>query len=121
MSTEDALEFEIEVLAENTTETDLDDMTRNLLGELKKETPVDAKMVSVGPAPEGSKGDSVAVLTMSALPMVLPGVVEIIKSWAMRGQARTVKFKGRGINFEGSADDLQKLLAGLDKGKKKKQ
>jgi hypothetical protein len=39
----------------------------------------------------------------------------------MRGQGRTVKFKGKGIDFEGSPEELKKLLATLDMGKKKKR
>jgi len=31
-----------------------------------------------------------------------------------------VKFKGKGIEFEGSPEELQKLLASLEKGKTKK-
>ncbi|MBV6451341.1 MAG: hypothetical protein MHPDNHAH_02074 [Anaerolineales bacterium] len=120
MTDDNHLDFEIEVVAKDTSEADLDEMTRNLLGELKDETFADARLVSVGPAPEGSKGDSMATLAMAGLPIVLTGAVEVIKSWATRGQARTVKFKGRGIEFEGSAEELQKILAGLDKGKKKK-
>jgi hypothetical protein len=37
-----------------------------------------------------------------------------------RGQGRTVKFKGKGIEFEGSPEELQKVFAKLEKGKKKK-
>ncbi len=120
MTTEDSIEFEIVVVAKETSEEDLDKMTHNLLGELKRETIADPRFVSVGAAPEGSKGDAMVTLAVSALPAVLPGVIEIIKSWAMRGQGRTVKFKGRGIEFEGSPEELQKFLAALGKGKKKK-
>ncbi len=38
----------------------------------------------------------------------------------MRGQGRTVKFKGKGFEFEGSPEELQKLLKQLEKEKKKK-
>lgn len=120
MPTKDSIELEIEVLASNTAKDDLDRMTRNLLKELKDETSAEAYMVSIGPAPKGSKGDVLATLTMSALPIVLPGVFDMIKAWAARGQGRTVKFKGKGIDFEGSPEDLQKLLKAIEKGKKRK-
>jgi hypothetical protein len=120
MSDENPLEFEIEVIAKDTAQDDLSEMTYNLLKEIKDYTDANPKMKSVGPAPSGSKGDSLAMLTMTALPLVLPGAIEIIKNWAMRGQGRTVKFKGRGIEFEGSPEELQKLLASLEKGRKKK-
>jgi hypothetical protein len=119
---EEALEFEIEVLDSEATEEDLDQVTRNLLAELKETDIESASLVSIGTAPEGSKGDPITIgtLAMTALPVVLPGVIDLIKDWATRGQGRTVKFKGKGIEFEGSPEELQKLLVSLEKGKKKK-
>ena len=47
----------------------------------------------------------------------LPKIVEFCQAWALRGQGRTVKFKGnihgQDIEFEGTADELQRLLAQL--------
>jgi len=122
MATEDELEFEIEILDSDASEEDLDKMTRNLLSELKETDVESVNLVSVGAAPEGSKGDPITIgtLAITALPIVLPSVIEVIKGWASRGQGRTVKFKGKGIEFEGSPEELQKLLASLEKGKKKK-
>lgn len=119
---EDVLEFEIEVISSEATEENLDRMTRNLLSELRQTDVESADLVSVGTAPEGSKGDPITIgtLAMTAMPAVLPGVIDMIKAWAGRREGRTVKFKGKGIEFEGSAEDLQKLLATLDEGKKKK-
>ena len=106
MTTEDALEFEIEILDSEASEEDLDKMTRNLLSELKETDVESANLVSIGTAPEGSKGDPITIgtLAMTALPIVLPGVIDTIRSWASRGKGRTVKFKGKGIEFEGSAE-----------------
>ncbi len=122
MTTENPIELEIEVLATDATEEDLDKMTRNLLSELRGTDVESANLVSIGTAPEGSKGDPITIgtLAITAFPIVLPTVIEIIKSWTARGQGRTVKFKGKGIEFEGSPEELQKLLATLEKGKKKK-
>jgi len=51
---------------------------------------------------------------------VFPAVVALAQAWSTpRGQGRTVKFKGKGIEFEGSLEELQRLLATLEKGKKK--
>jgi len=121
-SAQDALEFEIEILDSEASEEDLDRMTRNLLSELKGSDVESVNLVSVGTAPEGSKGDPITIgtLAMTALPIVLPGVIDMIKAWATRGQGRTVKFKGKGIEFEGSPEELEKLLATLEKGRKKK-
>jgi hypothetical protein len=59
-------------------------------------------------------------LAIEVLPAVLPSVIALVQAWVMRGQGRTVKFKGKGIEFEGSPEELKKLLASLDMGKKKK-
>ena len=56
---------------------------------------------------------------MELLPALLPSVLGLVQAWASRGQGRTVKFKGQGIEFEGSPEELQKLLAALSKGRKK--
>ena len=122
MTTDDPIELEIEVLAKDTTEEELDKMTRNLLSELRGTDVESANLVSIGTAPEGSKGDPVTIgmLALDVLPTAIPSVIALIQAWVMRGQGRTVKFKGRGIEFEGSPEELQKLLATLEKNKKKK-
>jgi len=54
------------------------------------------------------------------LPVAIPGLIAFVQAWVMRGQGRTVKFKGKGIEFEGSPEELQKLLESMDKKKKRK-
>jgi hypothetical protein len=58
-------------------------------------------------------------IVITALPKVLPDVVSLVQAWAVRGQGRTVKFKGKGIEFEGPPEELHKLLDSLEKQKKK--
>lgn len=122
MTTEDPIKLEIEVLAKDTTEENLDKLTRNLLKELRETDVESANLVSIGTAPEGSKGDPITIgtLALEVLPAVLPSVVALVQAWVMRGQGRTVKFKGNGIEFEGSPEEFQKLLEKLEKSKKKK-
>jgi hypothetical protein len=122
MTTEDPIEFEIEIMAEDTSQEDLDKLTRNLLKELRETDVESANLISIGTAPAGSKGDplTIGTLAMTALPIALPGIIDMIKDWTTRGRGRTVKFKGKGIEFEGTAEELHKLLASLEKGKKKK-
>ncbi len=56
-------------------------------------------------------------IAIAVLPTFLPKLVEFIQAWALRGQGRTVKFKGKvagqEVEFEGSAEDLKPLLATL--------
>ena len=127
MTTEDALKFELEISAEDTTEADLDRMTRNLLAELRETDVESVELGTSGSAPSGSKsGDPVTTgaIVLAVLPTFLPKIVEFVQAWALRGQGRTVKFKGKvgsqTIEFEGHADDLQKILDTLSKGKEKK-
>jgi len=112
---QDAVEFEIEIVDSDATEEELDKATRKLLSELQETDIESANLVSLGVAPEGSKGDPITIGTvaMTALPIVLPGVIDMIKEWTSRKKGRTVKFKGKGIEFEGSPEDLEKLLASL--------
>lgn len=123
MKENDRAEFYIEVNAADATEEEIDRMTRQLLSELR-ETDVDsAELVRSGELPSGAKaGEAVTMgsIVLSALPTVLPGVIALVQSWAARSPGRTVKFKGKGIEFEGPPEDLTKLLESLEKGKKKK-
>jgi hypothetical protein len=122
MTTENPIEFEIEVTAHDATPEDLDGMTRNLLRELRESDVESARLLSVGSAPKGTKaGESITIgmLAIEVLPSVLPSVIGLVQGWVTRGQGRTVKFKGKGIEFEGPPEELYKLLATLEKGKEK--
>jgi hypothetical protein len=115
-------EYIIEVSSTDATDEELDRMTRQLLHELRDLDVESAELTKGGLAPEGSKGDPItlASIALVAIPALLPKVVDTVQAWATRGQGRTVKFKGKGIEFEGSPEELHKLLASLEKGKKKK-
>src|SRR6266508_2228216 len=124
MDNPDFTQLNIEISASDATEEDIARMTRQLLSELR-ETDVDsAELAKGGEAPRGTKSvDPVTMgsIVISALPTVLPTVVSLVQAWAARGQGRTVKFKGKGIEFEGSPEELQKLLESLEKHKKKRK
>jgi hypothetical protein len=122
MSTEDPIELSVQVSAENATDEDIDRMTRQLLSELRELNVESAELAREGPAPTGSKGDPVSIgsLVLGVLPAAIPAVVTLAQAWMARGQGRHVKFKGKGFEFEGTPEELQKLLTTLEKGKKKK-
>jgi len=121
MNETDKVEFQIEVSATDTIDEDIDRMTRQLLSELRELDVESAELIRGGPAPAGSKGDPVTIgsIAIEVLPALLPTVVGMVQAWAARGQGRTVKFKGKGIEFEGSPEELQRVLATLGKGRKK--
>jgi hypothetical protein len=126
MSTQGLSELNIQVSADGATEEDLDRMTRQLLSELREMDVEEVELARAGTAPEGTKGvDAITAgsILVTALPAILPKVVDGVQAWVMRGSNRTVKFKGRiagqPIEFEGSGEDLQRLLATLDKPRRK--
>ena len=122
MDSPDLTELNIEISASDATEEDIDRMTRQLLSELREMDVESAELAKGGPAPTGAKGDPIAIgtIALELLPALLPSVIGMVQAWAARGQGRTVKFKGRGFEFEGSPEEFEKLLATLEKGKKKK-
>jgi len=123
MDETDKAEFNIEVSATDATDEDIDRMTRQLLSELRDMDVESAVLTKGVPAPSGTKSvDPVMIgnIAITVLPAVLPSVIGLVQAWVARGQGRTVKFKGKGIEFEGSPEQLQKLLATLEKGKTKK-
>ena len=123
MPTDNPIKFEIEILAEGVDEEDLDILTRNLLRELRETNVNSANLLAIGKAPEGSKGDpvvTIGTLALEVLPAAIPSIIALAQAWIMRGQGRTVKFKGKDFEFEGSPEELQKLLGSLENRRKKK-
>ena len=122
MNENDKVELNLEILAADATEEELDRVTRQLLSELRELNVESVELAKGEPAPDGSKGDPITIgtIALEVLPIAIPSVITFVQAWVTRGQGRTVKFKGKGIEFEGSPEELQKLLAKLEKGKKKK-
>ncbi len=111
-------EWEVELSIENSTSEDVDRAARQLLSELRDLDVEKAGLAHSGAAPEGSKAAelvSIGTIAVAVLPAALPKLIEFLQAWATRARGRTVKFKGKGIEFEGSPEDLQKLLQQLDK------
>ena len=123
MNENEKVEFYIEVNSLDATEEDVDRMTRQLLFELRELDVELAELAKGDSSPSGTKSVDPVMLgniAIAVLPAFLPKVVDTVQAWVTRGQGRTVKFKGKGIEFEGSPEELHKLLASLEKGKKKK-
>jgi hypothetical protein len=119
--------LKLEISASDATIEDIDQMTRQLLSELRELDVESAELAKGEPAPTGTKAiDPVTIgsIAIAVLPTALPKVIDAIQAWASRGSNRTVKFKGKvggqAIEFEGSAEDLQKVLTKLSEGKKKR-
>ena len=125
MTTSEPFEFQVEIIVSHATEEDVDQMTRQLFAELRNMDIESVSLVKGEDAPLGTKSAdpvTIGALAIAVLPSILPKVIEAIKAWALRGQGKTVKFKGkvngRMIEFEGSADELEKLINRLKKVRK---
>ena len=112
----------IQISAADATDEEIDGMTRQLLSALRETDVESAELDRSGSAPKGAKGDPITMgsIAVQVLPTLLPSVIGLVQAWAMRGQGRTVKYKADGIEFEGSPEELQKILGGHKKGRKKK-
>lgn len=125
MTISEPFEFQVEITASYATEEDVDQMTRHLFAELRKMDIESVSFIKSEDAPLGTKSAdpvTIGALAIAVLPSVLPKVVEAIQAWALRGQGKTVKFKGKVngqmIEFEGSGDELEKLINRLKKVRK---
>lgn len=121
----DLIRLNLEVSADDATSDQLDELTRHLLAELRDMDVESAQLASAGPAPDGAKSAealTAGAIALSVLPAALPKLIDFIQAWAMRGQGRRVKFKGKiagqAVEFEGSPEDLQALLKTLQKGRR---
>lgn len=118
------IQLNLEIVTSDAADEDVDQMTRQLLSELRETEVESAQLTKGGQAPSGAKGDPVSIgsTALVVLPAVLPKIVDVVQGWSLRGHGRTVKFKGtisgQPVEFEGSAEDLQRVLNTLDKGRK---
>lgn len=125
MDNPELIQLNLEFSAKDATDEEIDRMTRRLLYELREMDVESAELARGVLAPEGSKGDPVTIgsIALEVLPALLPAVIGLVQAWVARGQDRKVKLKGKigreVIEFEGSPQEFQKLLATLEKGKKR--
>lgn len=116
------VELKIEIKAPEATNEQLDRMTRQLLTELHDLRIGQIGILQAGSIPEGTKSAeaiTLGAIAIAVLPSLLPKLIEAVQAWALRGNNRIVKFKGKiskqMIEFEGSAEEFQKLLSTLSK------
>jgi hypothetical protein len=102
------------------TPEEIDLLTRQLLADLRQMELESADLLGAGPPPDGTKAvDPVTLgaLAVAVLPSVIPKMVDFVQAWSLRGQSRSIKFKGKiggqDVEFEGPADELKVLMATL--------
>jgi hypothetical protein len=104
---------------------ELDVQTRHMLSEIRELDVESAQLVKSGELPEGAKSGELVTLGSLAvvvLPTIAPKLIELLQSWSMRAENRTVKIKAqvadRSIEVEYSpatmsTDELKRLVSSL--------
>ncbi len=120
MENQQPIKLNLEISAADATGEEIDRLTRQLLAELKQADVESAERVAGGHAPAGTKSiDPVTAgaIAIAVLPPMLTKIIETLQAWLVRDRSRKVKFKGKVagqvIEFEGAAEDLQKLIESL--------
>jgi hypothetical protein len=88
---------------------------RNELIELDVESVDQVTEGKVGPGQKAGDIVTFGALAVAVLPSFLPKIVDFLQDWTLRGQGRSVKFKGnfagQEIEFEGRLQDLDQLIS----------
>jgi hypothetical protein len=94
---------------------ELDQLTRQLLGELQEVEIESASLIKEEETPEGAKSVEAVTLgsmAVAVLPAFFPKLIEFLQAWALRGQDRNVKVKTqvgeRSVEVEYSPDKMSK-------------
>lgn len=111
MADPQALHLSLAISSPGSTDEELDQMTRQLLSQLK-----DLRLESVSLAkgdqdPVGTKGvDAVTVeaIVMTVLPTMLPQFLEFLQSWTLQSKGRTMKFKGKIVDQQVEVEGLSR-------------
>lgn len=124
MLNSDALDLEVNIsLSSDQTNEGLDDLTRSLYIELQDFNLEKLELKQGITLPKGAKSGAdpitIGAIAITVLPSLLPKVIEFIQAWSMRGDKKIVKFKGKisgqVIEFEGSREDLEKIISQIKK------
>lgn len=113
MDNSELTQVNLTVSANGATEEDVDNMTRQLLSELRELDIDSAELVKGESAPMGTKGDPITIgsIALAVLPNTLPSVVALVQDWMARREGRMVEFQGGGMTFKGPPEAFQQALA----------
>lgn len=107
------IEFDMEISTSDDSAESTDRTKRELLAQLRDMYVESVAWIESRFSTKGDKSELIGTITLTVLPTVLPSVIAFVQSWVARQPDRTVKLKGKGIEFEGSPEELQKILARL--------
>ena len=124
MSEEDVINLELDIQAEYAEDERVFNEGTTLYNDLHESRDVETvKRVRIDSVPDGTKpGDPITIgtLAVAVLPTAVPSLIALVQAWITQGQGRTVKFKSKEFEFEGSPKEFEKFLSTIQKGKKKK-
>lgn len=112
----------VQVATEDGDPDEIDQLTRQLLMELREENVESAELVREGSVPSGAKSVeaiTLGAILMAVLPKAVPKVIELLQAWIERGTGRKVIFKGKiggeTIEFEGDSKNFKAFMESLGK------
>lgn len=126
----DSLQINLAIYSPESTDEEIDIWTRQLLLKLRELDVEFAGLTFLDNVIEGEKGVGIdpmfaEAIALVVLPTMLPKILEFLQAWSLQSKGRTIKFKGKmsgqNIEFEGSFAEMEKLIAMLEKGQKKKK
>jgi len=113
--------IQVQIKTDDGDPDEIDQLTRQLLRELRYEDVESAELLRDDSLPPGAK--SVEAVTLGAImmavfPKAVPRIIELLKTWVERGAGRRVTLKGeiggKNIEFEGGSKDFKVLLESLE-------
>lgn len=121
MNDERATKLLLQVKTEDGDPDEIDQLTRQLLMEIRDEDVESADLVREDSIPEGAKSMEAVTLgaiVMAVLPKAIPKLIELVQAWIERGTGRRVVFKGQvngeDVEFEGDSKDFKLFLESLN-------
>lgn len=122
MKEELATQIQLQVKTEDGDPDEVDQLTRQLLLELRDEDVESAELLresSHTPGAKSVEAVTLGAIIMAVLPKAVPKVIELLQSWIERGVGRRViikgEIRGRNIEFEGDSKDFKALLESLER------
>ncbi len=122
---ENVLNMDLTIIAPGYDDDELDTVTRQLLGELKRLDLESINLTSAENQSSGTKGAeaiTTGMISLAVLPPLLPKLVDFLQSWSLQSKGRTIKFKGsiagQQIDYEGSFAEMEKLVEFLERKQK---
>ncbi|MDR8393016.1 hypothetical protein NC796_17805 [Aliifodinibius sp. S!AR15-10] len=125
MQKENPAKILLQVKTEDGDPDEVDQLTRQLLMELRDEDVESAELVREASQTKGAKSVeaiTLGAIVMAVLPKAVPKIIELLQAWIERGTGRRVSFKGNiggeNVEFEGDSKDFKVFLESLENSKK---